>query len=394
MRDYQGDTTINQDILTTIENDPFSFVLLNNGITIVCDEIGSGNRKITIKNPQVVNGCQTCNVIYEASKQGYDLSHATIIAKVIATRSLEITNSIVKGTNRQNIVYDEAFEITRQFHKELEDLFNALATETGIRLFYERRSKQYFNNPTIKPFEKVNLRGILQSFVSVFLSEPFKGHRHESKLLQEYRNKIFVDSQSKYPYYMAALIFSMIDHEYRANTIPKELSPYRMHLCWLVKELLAPNTPTINNEKEIDKYCEQLKEKLLDEKTWNETLNRSCRLFTNAQQEWIKEKGQSYKYGMKDSTEFFNYLREYVHTQQKVDIIEEKPLQYRGTVIKTRFDRNGRYYGFISRLPDNIFFHEQDNPGLNFSNLYAHEVLYSIVKDKFGNDKAVDVVPV
>lgn len=97
---------------------------------------------------------------------------------------------------------------------------------------------------------------------------------------------------------------------------------------------------------------------------------------------------------MKDSTEFFNYLREYVHTQQKVDIIEEKPLQYRGTVIKTRFDRNGRYYGFISRLPDNIFFHEQDNPGLNFSNLYAHEVLYSIVKDKFGNDKAVDVVPV
>ena len=394
VRDYQGDTTINQDILTTIENDPFSFVLLNNGITIVCDEIGSGNRKITIKNPQVVNGCQTCNVIYEASKQGYDLSHATIIAKVIATRSLEITNSIVKGTNRQNIVYDEAFEITRQFHKELEDLFNALATETGIRLFYERRSKQYFNNPTIKPFEKVNLRGILQSFVSVFLSEPFKGHRHESKLLQEYRNKIFVDSQSKYPYYMAALIFSMIDHEYRANTIPKELSPYRMHLCWLVKELLAPNTPTINNEKEIDKYCEQLKEKLLDEKTWNETLNRSCRLFTNAQQEWIKEKGQSYKYGMKDSTEFFNYLREYVHTQQKVDIIEEKPLQYRGTVIKTRFDRNGRYYGFISRLPDNIFFHEQDNPGLNFSNLYAHEVLYSIVKDKFGNDKAVDVVPV
>lgn len=158
--------------------------------------------------------------------------------------------------------------------------------------------------------------------------------------------------------------------------------------------LLAPNTPTINNEKEIDKYCEQLKEKLLDGKTWNETLNRTCRLFTKAQQEWIEEKGQSYKYGMKDSTEFFNYLREYVHTQQKVDIIEEKPLQYRGTVIKTRFDRNGRYYGFISRLLDNIFFHEQDNPGLNFSNLYAHEVLYSIVKDKFGNDKAVDVVPV
>lgn len=394
VRDYQGDTAINQDILTTIENDPFSFVLLNNGITIVCDEIGSGNRKITIKNPQIVNGCQTCNVIYEASKKGLDLSDVTIIAKVIATRSLEITNSIVKGTNRQNIVYDEAFEITRQFHKDLEDLFNALASETSIRLFYERRSKQYFNNPTIKPFEKVNLRGILQSFVSIFLNEPYKGHRHESKLLQEYRNKIFVDSQSKYPYYMAALIFSKIDHEYRTGNIPKELVPYKMHLCWLVKALLAPNTPTINNEKEIDKYCDRLKESVLDEKIWNETLKNTCQLFTNTQQKWINEKGPSHKYGIKDSVEFFHYLKDNAHTRQEVDTAEEEPLQYRGTVIKTRLDKNGRYYGFISRLPDNIFFHAQDNPDLDFSNLYAHEVLYGIKQDNFGNDKAVDVVPI
>lgn len=394
VRDYQGDTTINQDILTTIESDPFSFILLNNGITIVCDEIGSGNRKITIKNPQVVNGCQTCNVIYEAHKKDVDLSHVTIIAKVIATKSQEITNSIVKGTNRQNIVYDEAFEITRQFHKELEDVFNALATETGIRLFYERRSKQYLNNPTIKPFEKVNLRGILQSFVSVFLNEPYKGHRHESKLLQEYRNKIFVDSQSKYPYYVAALIFSMIDHEYRANAIPKNIAPYKMHLCWLVKELSVPNSPTINNEKEIDKYCEQLKKNILDKTIWKKTLKKVCQLFSIVQKEWINEKGNSYKYGIKDSVDFFNYLKKYVHTRQQVNTTQEEPLQYRGTVIKTGFDRNGKFYGFISRLSDNIFFHEQDNPGLNFSTLYENEVLYSIEKDKFGNDKAVNVVPV
>lgn len=391
VRDYQGDTTINQDILTTIESDPFSFVLLNNGITIVCDEIGSGNRKVTIKNPQVVNGCQTCNVIYEANKKGIDLANVTIIAKVIATRSLEITNSIVKGTNRQNIVYDEAFEITRQFHKDLEDLFNALAVESGVRLFYERRSKQYINNPTIKPFEKINLRGIIQSFVSVFLSEPFKGHRHESKLLQEYRNKIFIDTQSKYPYYMAALIFSLIEHEYRANAIPKELSPYKMHLCWLMKEIAAPNAPTINNEKEIDRYCEQLKEKILDATVWAETLKKACHLFAGAQTEWISEKGASYKYGMKDSTEFFVHLKEHVRTHQELDAVDEKPLQYRGTVIKTGIDRNGKYYGFISMLPDNIFFHEQDNPGLSFSNLYAHEVLYSIKKDKNGNEKAIEV---
>ena len=259
VRDYQGETNINQDIFDTIKDDSFSFVLLNNGITIVCDDIGGGNRKVTVKNPQVVNGCQTCNVIYQSYKQGLDLSNVTIIAKVIATQSSEITNHIVKETNRQNIVYDEAFEITRTFHKNLEDLFNALVVENGTRLFYECRSKQYSNNPTIKPFEKVNLRGIIQSFVSIFLNEPYKGHRHESKLLQEYRNKIFIDSQSKYPYYIAALIYSKIDHEYRAGIIPKELVPYKMHLCWMIKESLEPNSPMINDEKEIDRYCEQIR---------------------------------------------------------------------------------------------------------------------------------------
>lgn len=394
VRDYQGDTNINQDIFDTIKDDPFSFVLLNNGITIVCDEIGGGNRKVTVKNPQVVNGCQTCNVIYQSYKQGLDLSNVTIIAKVIATQSSEITNHIVKGTNRQNIVYDEAFEITRTFHKNLEDLFNALVVENGTRLFYERRSKQYSNNPTIKPFEKVNLRGIIQSFVSIFLNEPYKGHRHESKLLQEYRNKIFIDSQSKYPYYIAALIYSKIDHEYRAGIIPKELVPYKMHLCWMIKEFLEPNSPMINDEKEIDRYCEQIKGKILNSEIWLANVQRVYQKFLEIQALWISEKGHSYKYGIKDSVDFFAFLQEQIHTSINKQITNDKPLQYRGTIIKISLDRHGKYYGFISKLPNDIFFHERDNPGLRFSTLYAHDVLYYTKKDKVTHkEKAVNIQP-
>ena len=399
VRDYQGDTNINQDILDTIETDPLSFVLLNNGITIVCDEITSGNRKVSIKNPQIVNGCQTCNVIYEAGKKKLDLSKVTIIAKVIATSSLDITNRIVKGTNRQNIVYDEAFEITRQFHKDLEDLFNALTAENGVRLFYERRSKQYSDNPTIKPFEKINLRGILQGFVSIFLNEPFKGHRHESKLLQEYRNKIFIDTQSKYPYYVAALIYSKFDHAHRADIIPKDLVPYKMHLCWLIKELAVPNAPTINNEKEIDRYCDQLMKKILDENEWNKTLAKACSVFSEKQAEWISQKGNSYKYGIKDSTEFFNYLKSFLYMQTptipKAKENDSDTLRFRGTVIKTGVDRNGNYYGFITRQPHDVFFHEKDNAGLSFDGLTGQEVLYNIITDsKSGNEKAVAIVSI
>ena len=58
VRDFQGDNGINSEIGKTIENEPEKFALLNNGITIVCEKYTPSNRQITIKNPQIVNGCQ------------------------------------------------------------------------------------------------------------------------------------------------------------------------------------------------------------------------------------------------------------------------------------------------------------------------------------------------
>ena len=40
--------------------------------------------------------------------------------KIIETIDETVTQGIVRGTNRQNIVYEEAFETIRQFHRDLE----------------------------------------------------------------------------------------------------------------------------------------------------------------------------------------------------------------------------------------------------------------------------------
>ena len=62
--------------------------------------------------------------------------------------------------------------------------------------------------------------------------------------------------------------------------------------------------------------------------------------------------------------------------------------------VAISLDRHGKYYGFISKLPNDIFFHERDNPGLRFSTLYAHDVLYYFKKDKVTyTEKAVNMQP-
>lgn len=390
VRDYQGDTTINNEILSTLENSPQSFALLNNGITIVCDEIILANRKITIKNPQIVNGCQTCNVIFQAYKKEVDLSNVVVSAKVISTSNYDVINQIVKGTNRQNIVFDEAFEITKPFHKVLEDFFNSMPLSENItKIYYERRSKQYTYNSTILPSQKVNFKTLTQSFVSIFLREPHNGHRHESKLLDDYQNMIFIDNQSKYPYYTSSLVFIKIENYYRKGLIPKELRPYKAHLAFLVKELAMPNAPSINAEKEIGQYCEQLLPLIWDDAKFNDFVRKAVQIFNDTKSRWIHERGTQYRFGIKDSVEFTNLLKKCIISD---DTPDNKDSSYRGTVIKTGHDRYNKLYGFISKQPRDVFFHENDNPNVNIAALIYKEVLYDTKYDSMSStERAINI---
>ena len=138
VRDYQGNTAINESMMDTLKNEPASFLLLNNGITIVCTSIVTGNRKITLTNPQIVNGCQTSNVLFLANKQGVDLDNVSVMIKIIATQQDNITNCIVKGTNSQNPVFSQSFETISEFHKNLENFISSIQIEEIDQ------SKKYF----------------------------------------------------------------------------------------------------------------------------------------------------------------------------------------------------------------------------------------------------------
>jgi hypothetical protein len=232
VRDFQGDNTINSEIDKTIVSEPEKFALLNNGITIVCEKYIPSNRQITIKNPQIVNGCQTSHVIFKHSENSAVLEKDPLIIKVISTQSQEITNQIVRGTNRQNIVLDEAFETTKPFHKELEEFINALSPDYE-RFYYERRSKQYDHNPSISQFEKLNLRIIIHAFVSMYLNHPHLSHRHESKLLDTFGNILFKDFQSKLPYFTSSLAFLKIEKLFRKQKLSKEYYTFKYHILMI-----------------------------------------------------------------------------------------------------------------------------------------------------------------
>ena len=150
VRDYLGNKgAVNSEIEQTILETPEMFLLCNNGVTIVCSNFEQVRDKLVkIENPQIVNGCQTSNSIFNL-KDNPNIEKTQLLVRIISTENLSITNRVVRGTNKQNQVLDEAFETTLPFHQEILEPF-FLAIENSTKLYYERRAKQYNSDPLIK----------------------------------------------------------------------------------------------------------------------------------------------------------------------------------------------------------------------------------------------------
>ena len=116
VRLYLGSrASVNKDIINTITSEESHwFPYMNNGISIICDnlEIGSPtNNKlpITLTNMQIINGCQTVNALYDAkygesTKDDFKASKVLVKIYQIDPSQTNFRFAIIKATNNQNAV--------------------------------------------------------------------------------------------------------------------------------------------------------------------------------------------------------------------------------------------------------------------------------------------------
>ncbi len=385
VRDFQGDTTVNYEMKKTIFDEPQKFVLLNNGITIVCDEYKPNNRKITLNNPQIVNGCQTSHVLFYAKQQKHDISTVPVSIKIIATQDDFIINQIVRGTNKQNIVYDEAFEIIRDYHKELEEIFPNVQNPKNITLYYERRSKQYQSAPVVRQEQKVSFRLLIQGFIAMYLNEPENAYRHESKLIRDYKKKVFLESHSKMVYYMIGLFGYYIDLFFRQKPqLSKEYKGFKYHIMMLSRLIINDKMPSINKEKEIDQYCMGVINEMC--KNYPAIIQKAINRWEECKIIWTNKMKKSV-YGIKDVSEFTKLLLE--KSEKNIQGIE--PIVAMGVVNKVMYDKFNYFCGFIKSTPSDIFFHERSNPKLDFPNIEGRKVTYQVQEYKKQNGEITNV---
>ncbi len=264
VRDYQGNNPVNLEIAGTI-NDPLHndlFSLLNNGITVVAKSINQVGTTFTIRDYQIVNGCQTSHVLY--LNRSYVTDKIFIPVKLIVTDDVEITSKITRATNRQTAVQVEAFESLQRFHKELEEFYNTYKSEKP--LYYERRSRQYDGLP-IRADQIISLPLQTHSFLAMFLNEPHSTHRYYGEVLKANEDRMFLEGHSTYPYYISGYAFNLLWKFFQTKKISPLHKVFRFHLLMIFRLLAEKSDLPFLNSKKIDKYCMDLKDIL-----WNKVL--------------------------------------------------------------------------------------------------------------------------
>jgi cold shock CspA family protein len=265
VRDFQGDNSVNSEIAATLK-DPISsgnFVLLNNGVTVVAKQIRKIGESFRVSDYQIVNGCQTSHVLH-LNRHAHGASIFVPI-KLIVTNDPEVTNQIIKATNRQTAVTLEAFESLRAFHRTLEEFYNSFGTDDKKRLFYERRSKQYSYTDTPQT-SIITLAAQAKSYLGMFLNEPHSTHRYYGEILETNRDRLFLEEHSPFIYYAAGLAISRIEDLFRRGELPHRFKRFRHHLLMLFRLSIGfAEYPPLKGPK-ADEYAKKLCEVLWDEK--------------------------------------------------------------------------------------------------------------------------------
>lgn len=233
VRDLQEKSTVNREIDKTLRSDRFlEFPLRNNGTTVVCRRLQRVGTRFTLDDYQVVNGCQTSNVIFD-NKNGMS-KDLMIPIKIICSDDDEVTNAIIIGSNRQNEVAVTQFWALEPIQKQIELYFDKVHSG-DFKLFYERRRGQFAKAVGVEKVRIISPETLLKDFAAMVMDEPHQVSKYYTGLLPMVGKTIFNPNHSLSVYHASAYVLFKLDQLFRNKYIPNTSRKYRYMLAMCLK---------------------------------------------------------------------------------------------------------------------------------------------------------------
>lgn len=298
VRDFQGmDNSVNSEIAGTLSDDDMidKFIILNNGVTVVAGNFSNiRSTEYEISDYFIVNGCQTSNVIFKFRDRISGNSNLHVPIKIIHTTSNDLIAKLIRSTNRQTPVPDEAFVSLEKFHKRLQEFYRIYSVTAPEPLFYERRSKEFTNgDQKIEKSRIINLHSQIRSFTSIMLGEPhLVMSQNPSSILKEHGDKIFRDDHKHTAYYLSSLIVFLFNRYTSLGMIDRKHVTCRFWICWIARIIVFGkiNVGPFNSHR-VDADCEAVIRWLSSEKNSVRLLAKAAEMYDTFKSGYISRNG-------------------------------------------------------------------------------------------------------
>lgn len=266
VRDYQGSTTVNDEIAQSLRaKEGEDFWWLNNGVTVVATRATVSGKVLTLEDPQIVNGLQTSTEVYryfsDANTEG---DERNLLVRVIVPTRAESRDRIIKATNSQTYIPPASLRATDKIHRDIEEYLRPFG------MYYDRRKNQHKNEG--KPLDRIiSIPLMAQSVMSILLQRPDDARARPSSLLKKDEDyaKVFSPDLPIDVYRVCAAIVKRVDTLLRTddNLDARERNNLRfyvaMHLAAVATGRRSPTAPQLAT-LDVDALTDALVQASLD----------------------------------------------------------------------------------------------------------------------------------
>lgn len=218
VRDYQGNNSVNSCIADTLRNkNKEDFWWFNNGITILSDKITLiTSKKLSVDNPEIVNGLQTSNEIYNYFSENIERlkdEKRNVLVRFIVPTSEEVRDDIIFATNNQTNIPKSSLRVTDPIHLQIEMYCKSRG------LYYDRR-KNYYKNQKKNVSDIISVSFLAQCLISILLRKPDFARARPSTLLadEETYNKLYNNIKDLSVFYKVGKIGKVIQNNIRKTS--------------------------------------------------------------------------------------------------------------------------------------------------------------------------------
>ncbi len=256
VRDYQGKNTVNTCISHSLEesDNGEDFWWLNNGITILASEaIMASSRELQLTNPEIVNGLQTSNEVYNFYMQNnsfLEREKRNILVRVIVPETEKVRDDIIFATNNQTNIPKSSLRVTDPIHLQIEMYFKSRG------LYYDRR-KNYYKNQGKKAKDIIGVSFLGQCLITLFLQKPDYARARPSTLLtdDETYSELYEKNQDLEVFYKCAVLGKEIQRNLKMQSeyTSSERNDMLFYLLYgVVADILQKSDITPKDIKEMN----------------------------------------------------------------------------------------------------------------------------------------------